>query len=38
MGMKAFSIFLLVLGLAGPFTARAAARVDWLLDPSPYKA
>ena len=38
MGMKALSIYLLVLGLAGPFTTRAAARVDWLLDPSPFKA
>ena len=38
MGMKALSIYLLVLGLAGPFTTRAAARVDWLLDPSPYQA
>ncbi len=38
MGMKALSIFLLVLGLADPFTTRAAARGDWLLDPSPYKA
>jgi hypothetical protein len=38
MGMKALSIFLLVLGLADPFTTRAAARVDWLLDPSPYQA
>ena len=38
MGMKALSIYLLVFGLAGPFTTRAAARVDWLLDPSPFKA
>ena len=36
--MKAPAIFVLVLGLAGPFAARAAARVDWLLDPSSFKA
>jgi hypothetical protein len=29
---------LLLLAVAGPFTTRAAARADWLLDPSPYKA
>ena len=36
--MKAPAIFVLVLGLAGPLAARAAARVDWLLDPSSFKA
>jgi hypothetical protein len=36
--MKAPKMFLLLLGLAGPLAAHAAARVDWLLDPSPYKA
>src|ERR1017187_8222486 len=37
-GMKALRVFLVILGLAGPFAARAAARVDWLLDPSSFKA
>jgi hypothetical protein len=36
--MKAPAIFVLVLGLVGPFATRAAARIDWLLDPSPFKA
>ena len=36
--MKAPSIFLLLLAASGPVAANAAARVDWLLDPSSYKA
>ncbi len=36
--MKAPKTFLLLIGLAGPLAAHAAARADWLLDPSPYKA
>ena len=36
--MKALRIFLLLLGLTGPSAAPAAARVDWLLDPSPFTA
>jgi len=36
--MKALRIFLVILGLAGPLAARAAAHVDWLLDPSAFKA
>src|ERR1019366_9386951 len=37
MRMKALRI-LLLLGLAGTFAVRAATRVDWLLDPSTFKA
>jgi hypothetical protein len=37
MRMKALRI-LLLLGLVQTFAARAAARVDWLLDPSSFKA
>jgi hypothetical protein len=38
MGMKAPRMFLLLLAVAGPGAATAEARVDWLLDPSPFKA
>jgi hypothetical protein len=36
--MKAPQTFLLMIGLAGPLAAHAAARADWLLDPSAFKA
>jgi hypothetical protein len=36
--MKVPKIFFLMLGLAGPLAAQAAARADWLLDPSAFKA
>ena len=38
MSMKASGMLLLLLGFAGSLSAPAAARVDWLLDPSPFKA
>jgi hypothetical protein len=31
-------MFLLLLAVAGPVAANAEARIDWLLDPSPFKA
>jgi len=36
--MTISKILLLLLGLAGPVAAHAAARADWLLDPSSFKA
>jgi hypothetical protein len=36
--MKAPNIVLLMVALAGPLAAHAAARADWLVDPSTFKA
>jgi hypothetical protein len=36
--MKAPRTFLLMVSLAGPLAAHAAARADWLLDPSAFRA